>query len=152
MTLSRASTQAELGVWTLIFTKKSDLAAGARSSRREGKPAALSVSVIGPDLIVTGNLETNGVLQVEGDVQGDIYAARIVVGEQARVVGDLLADDVVVGGMVQGSIRANSVTFRTGSHVEAEIYHRKLTIEQGAYFEGKSRRSEDPTGQNSGQR
>jgi cytoskeletal protein CcmA (bactofilin family) len=39
------------------------------------------------------------------------------------------------------------VVFRTGSHVEAEILHQKLTIEQGAYFEGKSRRSEDPTGQ-----
>jgi cytoskeletal protein CcmA (bactofilin family) len=50
---------------------------------------------------------------------------------------------------VQGTIRANNVVFRTGSHVEAEILHRKLTIEQGAYFEGKSRRSEDPTGQHS---
>jgi cytoskeletal protein CcmA (bactofilin family) len=136
----------------LIFTKKSDWATDAQSSAPEGRPAPLSVSVIGPDLIVTGNLETNGVLQVEGDVQGDIYAARIVVGEQARVVGDLLADDVVVGGVVQGSIRANSVTFRTGSHVEAEIHHRKLIIEQGAFFEGKSRRSDDPTGQNSARR
>jgi cytoskeletal protein CcmA (bactofilin family) len=104
------------------------------------------VSIIGPDLVVTGNLETTGDLQVDGDVQGDIYAARIVIGEQARVVGDLLANEIVVGGSVQGSIRGNIVTFQSGCRVEGDVLHRKLTIEQGAYFEGRSRRSEDPTG------
>jgi cytoskeletal protein CcmA (bactofilin family) len=39
------------------------------------------------------------------------------------------------------------VTFQTASRIEGEVYHRKLAIEQGAYFEGKSRRSENPTGQ-----
>jgi cytoskeletal protein CcmA (bactofilin family) len=36
------------------------------------------------------------------------------------------------------------VTFQGASHVEGDVYHRKLAIEQGAYFEGKSRRSDDP--------
>jgi cytoskeletal protein CcmA (bactofilin family) len=103
--------------------------------------------VIGPDLIVTGNLETTGELQIDGDVQGDVYASRIVIGEQAKVVGELVADEIVIGGIVQGSIRGNTVTFQTASRIEGEVYHRKLAIEQGAYFEGKSRRSEDPTGQ-----
>jgi cytoskeletal protein CcmA (bactofilin family) len=111
---------------------------------------AVSVSVIGPDLVVTGNLETTGELQIEGDVQGDVYARRIVVGEQARVVGELVAEEVVVGGVVQGSIRGNSVTFQGASYVEGDVLHRKLTIEKGAYFEGKSRRTDDPTGQRGG--
>jgi cytoskeletal protein CcmA (bactofilin family) len=102
--------------------------------------------VIGPDLTVMGNLQTTGEVRIEGDVQGDIHAARIVVGEQGRVIGDLLADEIVVGGVVQGSIRGNSLTFRGASHIEGEVYHRKLAIEQGAYFEGKSRRSDDPMG------
>jgi cytoskeletal protein CcmA (bactofilin family) len=116
---------------------------------RRSEPVAGTVSVIGPDMVVTGNLETTGELRIEGDVQGDVYAARIVLGEQSRVVGDLLADEIVIGGAVQGTIRGNSVTFRGGSHVEGDVYHRKLSIEQGAYFEGKSRRSENPTGQES---
>jgi cytoskeletal protein CcmA (bactofilin family) len=70
-----------------------------------------------------------------------------VIGQQARVVGELVADEIVIGGEVSGSIRGNNVTFQTASRVEGEVYHRKLAIEQGAYFEGKSRRSEDPTGQ-----
>ncbi len=139
-----------------MFTRKPDRAAlpkgvstrpplpGARASQRP--PTSGVVSVIGPDLTITGNLETTGEMQIEGDVQGDIHAGRIVVGEQGRVIGDLLADEIVIGGVVQGSIRGNSLTFRGASHVEGEVYHRKLAIEQGAYFEGKSRRSEDPMG------
>ena len=98
------------------------------------------VSVIGPELLVTGNLETTGELRIEGDVQGDVYAARIV-------VGDMVADEIDIAGVVQGTIRGNTVTFRGGSQVEGEIMHRRLTVEQGAYFEGKSRRSDNPTGQ-----
>jgi cytoskeletal protein CcmA (bactofilin family) len=116
---------------------------GPRAGR--GQPAAGVVSVIGPDLAITGNLETTGAVRIEGDVQGDIYAGRIVIGERARVIGDLLADEIVIGGAVQGSIRGNNVTFQAASHIEGEVYHRKLAIEQGAYFEGKSRRSDDPT-------
>jgi cytoskeletal protein CcmA (bactofilin family) len=118
--------------------------AGQRAAQR---PAGASpVSVIGPELVVTGNLETTGEIRIEGDVQGDVHAGRIIVGEQGRVIGDLLADEIVIGGVVQGSIRGNNLTFRSSSHIEGEVYHRKLAIEPGAYFEGKSRRSDDPMG------
>jgi cytoskeletal protein CcmA (bactofilin family) len=134
-----------------MFTRKPGLPANVRtppplSRPRPRQPATNVVSVIGPDLAITGNLETTGEVQIQGDVQGDIHAGRIVVGEQGRVVGDLLADEIVIGGVVQGSIRGNSLTFQGASHIEGDVFHRKLSIEQGAYFEGKSRRSDDPMG------
>jgi cytoskeletal protein CcmA (bactofilin family) len=43
-----------------------------------------------------------------------------------------------------GSIRGLRVTLQAQSHVEGDIFHQSLAIEQGAYFEGKSRRSDDP--------
>jgi len=139
----------------LIFSKKPDRSVGARhagdahlplpgAKGGQRRPASGMVSVIGPDLTITGNLETSGEVRIEGDVQGDVRAGRLVVGEQGRIIGDLVADEVVIGGSVQGSIRGNSVTFQSASHIEGEVYHRRLAIEQGAYFEGKSRRSDDP--------
>ena len=113
--------------------------AGPRQARTAG-----AASVIGPDLLITGNLEATGEVQIHGDVQGDIQAGRIVVGEQARIMGALIADEIVIGGSVQGSIRGNSVTFQSASHIEGDVFHRKLAIEQGAFFEGKSRRADDP--------
>jgi cytoskeletal protein CcmA (bactofilin family) len=101
-------------------------------------------SVIGPDLSITGNLESKGEIQIEGEVQGDIHAARIIVGERARITGSLLAEDIVIRGNVAGSIRGNTVTLQSNSRVEGDVFHKSLAIEQGAFFEGKSRRSDDP--------
>lgn len=108
-----------------------------------GRPSG-APSVIGADLTITGNLESKGEVQIDGDLQGDVTAGRIVIGERARITGSLLAEEIVIRGSVQGSIRGNSVTFQATSHVEGDVIHKSLAIEQGAYFEGKSRRSDDP--------
>ncbi|MGD9828998.1 MAG: polymer-forming cytoskeletal protein [Hyphomicrobiaceae bacterium] len=102
-------------------------------------------AVIGADLTIMGNLISKGEVQVDGEVQGDLHCSHVVVGERARITGGIIADDVVVRGQVMGSIRGLRVTLQSSSHVEGDIYHQSLAIEQGAYFEGKSRRAEDPT-------
>ena len=101
-------------------------------------------SVIGSDLIIMGNLELKGEVTVEGQIQGDIHCAMLLVGEMAQVTGGIVAEEVVVRGKVMGSIRGNKVTLQSSAHVEGDVFHRALAIEQGAFFEGKSRRAEDP--------
>jgi cytoskeletal protein CcmA (bactofilin family) len=91
-----------------------------------------------------GNLESKGEVTVEGQIQGDIHCAMLLVGENAQVTGGIIADEVVVRGRVLGSLRGNKVTLQSSAHVEGDIFHRALAIEQGAFFEGKSRRSDDP--------
>ena len=102
-------------------------------------------SIIGPDLIISGNLVSKGEVQVDGEVQGDIHCSYVVIGEKARITGSVIADEVVVRGQVMGSIRSKRVMLQATSHVEGDIHHSALAIEQGAFFEGKSRRSDDPT-------
>jgi cytoskeletal protein CcmA (bactofilin family) len=101
-------------------------------------------SVIGPDLTIMGNLVSRGEVQVDGEIQGDIHGTNIVIGERARITGSVIADEVVVRGHVMGSVRGKRVMLQSSSHVEGDIYHASIAIEQGAYFEGKSRRSDDP--------
>jgi cytoskeletal protein CcmA (bactofilin family) len=120
---------------------------GGSPQMSNSRPAARSSgtpSVIGTDLSITGNLESKGEIQIEGEVQGDILAGRIIIGERARITGSLLADDIVIRGNVAGSIRGNTVTLQSNSRVEGDVFHKSLAIEQGAFFEGKSRRSDDP--------
>jgi cytoskeletal protein CcmA (bactofilin family) len=104
-----------------------------------------NASVIGPELLITGNLISKGEVRIEGEVQGDIHGSHIMVGEQAQITGGIIADEVVVRGHVMGSIRGKRVLLQTSSHVEGDVFHNTLAIEQGAFFEGKSRRTEDPT-------
>jgi cytoskeletal protein CcmA (bactofilin family) len=101
-------------------------------------------SVIGPDLTIMGNLTSNGEVHVDGEVQGDVYATHVVVGEGARVTGGIMAQEIVVRGHIVGFLRGLKVLLQATSHVEGDVLHRSLAIEQGAFFEGKSRRAEDP--------
>ncbi len=101
-------------------------------------------SVIGPDLVITGNLTSKGQMQIDGEVQGDINGSHVIIGERARITGGIRAQEVVVRGKVMGSLHGNRVMLQANSHVEGDIFHKSLAIEQGAYFEGKSRRTEDP--------
>ena len=108
------------------------------------KTTSDTASVIGADLVITGNLDAKGESRVDGQVEGDIHAQRIVIGDGARTTGNLVAESIEVQGTAQGSIRGNAVTFTSSSRVEADVSHKSLTVEQGAFFEGKSRRSENP--------
>lgn len=111
-------------------------AANARSSDR-------TISMIGPDLTITGNLISKGEVQVDGIVEGDIHGSHVVIGETATISGGIVADEVVIRGHVVGSVRSKRVMLQATSQVEGDIYHQSLSIEQGALFEGKSRRTAD---------
>lgn len=117
---------------------------GSPPLRAAGDRAA--PSVIGPDLVITGNLTSKGEMQIDGEVQGDIRATNLIVGERARVTGTIIADEAIIRGQVLGSLRCKRVMLQSSSHVEGDVYHQSLSIEQGAFFEGKSRRSDDPMG------
>ena len=107
--------------------------------------ASMAPSVIGPELKITGHAVSQGEVQVDGEIEGDLECASLMVGESACITGNVIAEEVVVRGKVMGSIRGMRVTLQSSSQVEGDVYHHSLAIEQGAYFEGKSRRSENPT-------
>jgi cytoskeletal protein CcmA (bactofilin family) len=118
------------------------------SYARSSSPSKLVPSIIGEDLIITGNVVSKGEIQIDGEVQGDVHCGSLLLGDKSQIVGGVVAEDVVVRGRIVGSIRGLRVTLQAQSHVEGDIYHQSLAIEQGAYFEGKSRRSDDPMAAN----
>ena len=125
-------------------TQRPVVGAGGAVGGRPLPGAASAASVVGSELSIKGNLESRGEVQIDGAIEGDVHALRIVVGEEARITGNLLAEDIIVRGAVAGSIRGRKVTLAAASHVEGDIFHKTLAVERGAYFEGKSRRVEDP--------
>lgn len=100
-----------------------------------------TTSVIGADLTIKGSLISKGEVQVDGAVEGDIHGSHVVIGQTAIVTGNVLAEEVIVRGHVVGSVRSKRVMLQSTSQVEGDIFHQSLSIEQGAMFEGKSRRS-----------
>ncbi len=114
----------------------------AQPGPQQSGPA--TASHIGADLTVIGNLVSKGEVHIDGQLQGDLHALQITVGESARITGGVVADEIIVRGAISGSIRGRRVVLQSSSHVEGDVFHQQLGIEQGAYFEGKSRRVDDP--------
>ncbi|MGR3433388.1 MAG: bactofilin family protein [Shimia sp.] len=124
----------------------------ARASAPEFKPSApkpkAPPSILSSDLKVEGNLRTTGDIQIEGEVEGDIRAHLLTVGEGATVKGECVADDVVVNGRVIGRVRGLKVRLTSTARVEGDIIHKTIAIESGAHFEGSVQRQDDPLAQN----
>ena len=111
------------------------------STAPKAKPPA---SVLSADLQISGNIKTTGDVNIEGNVEGDIRAHLLTVGEGATVKGECIADDVVVNGRVVGKVRGLKVRLTSTARVEGDIIHKTIAIESGAHFEGSVQRHEDP--------
>ncbi len=108
---------------------------------------AMVESVIGNDLSIEGQTITircKGSLTVNGNIQADLHSRRLQVGKEAVVNGAIAADAVDVYGKVQGAIHGAKVMLRSGADVEGDIMTSLLSVEEGANFDGRSRRVTDP--------
>jgi cytoskeletal protein CcmA (bactofilin family) len=103
-------------------------------------------SIISNDLKIIGQglkIISRGVLQVDGEVEGDVAGAEVIIGDQGKVTGTVAAERVIVRGRTSGVIRAMTVALQASARVEGDIHHMSLTIEQGAEFDGRCRRPAD---------
>ena len=107
---------------------------------------ASTKSVISNDLKIIGQglkIISQGTLQVDGEVEGDVRGSEVIIGEKGRVTGTVAAERVIVRGMISGVIRGMTVTLQASSRVEGDIHHMSLAIEQGAEFDGRCKRPAD---------
>ena len=95
------------------------------------------LKIIGQGLKIVGR----GVLQIDGEIESDVQAAEVIVGEQGKVTGIVAGQQVVVSGKVSGIICAKTITLQASSNAEGDVHHMSLAVERGAKFEGRSRRA-----------
>jgi cytoskeletal protein CcmA (bactofilin family) len=104
-------------------------------------------SVIGNDLTIEGQAITircQGSLRVNGNIQADLHSMKLTVGEEAVISGAIAAETIEVYGKVQGAILGSRVRLHASAVVEGDIHSQALSIDQGASFDGRSRKVKDP--------
>lgn len=131
-TIAKAD-QADPGISTLPQTQ------AANTSK---KVSTMPPSLISEDATIEGNLISKGEIEVLGEVNGDIECASVTIGESGKLNGKVTAEDVVIDGRLIGAIHSHSVTLRSGCHVEGDVHHVSLMIEDGGSFEGTVKRSD----------
>ena len=97
-------------------------------------------SIISIDLSVHGNLSSNGEIQVDGSVTGDINCKALIVGTKGSVSGEVSAQTVRIHGSIKGQVKAKSVFLASTAKMSGDIEHESLAIEPGAFMEGHCKR------------
>ena len=101
-------------------------------------------SLINARLRIVGNLRTLGEVHIDGTVDGDVFSNTLTIGERGTINGEIVADDVVVRGRVNGRIRAGKVQLAKSAHVVGEIRYKFLSIDSGAFVESHCKHTDEP--------
>ncbi|MEW6353713.1 MAG: polymer-forming cytoskeletal protein [Pseudomonadota bacterium] len=111
---------------------------------KSDKTAHSAPSFLSANMQAHGNFTTDGEIQIDGSVEGDVSAAKLTLGEHAKIAGHIRADEAIIRGEVRGSIHARTVHIAKSARVTGDVWHEVLSIEAGAYIEGQCKHSEAP--------
>ena len=101
-------------------------------------------SFVGEGSVFKGEINTKGTLRIDGTIEGNITADWVIIGGKSQVKGDITARGIIVGGMVTGNLKAKEIVeIKDKGQVFGEIFTKKLTIVEGAIFDGRSSMHKD---------
>lgn len=116
--------------------KRPEPSAASRSS---------NLSTLSSGVKYEGNISGAGELQVDGSLKGDIRVVQVTIGEGGSVEGSIHADVLHVRGHVSGTIVAKQVHLYATSRVEGDITQEQISIDKGAWFQGRSTQAKRDT-------
>jgi cytoskeletal protein CcmA (bactofilin family) len=114
-----------------MFSKANKIDQPYVASGKKGMP-----SIIGADFRVSGDVVSDGDVQLDGTIHGNVRARALTIGESGVVHGEIAAETVRVLGKVTGPIRAKVVELARTAHVVGDIRHASLTVDTGAFIDG----------------
>jgi len=98
------------------------------TARRTNGSSGAGFSVIGPDVVVTGNVRASADLHIEGRIEGDLDCGSLVVGAEALIQGQVRAESARIAGRIEGAVSIRQLTVEagariTGAHVDGRLKH-----------------------------
>ena len=99
-----------------------------------------SPSLLGREIKVIGKITSKGALQLDGVLEGEISASKLVIEKSAKVVGSVTSEDLVIKGRIIGPVFGKKVRFGSSARIEGDTFHETIAIEDGAYYEGSIKR------------
>ena len=113
-------------------------------NKTEQRPASRSgsgtLSYLGTEVTVTGNIGGQGNLHIDGRVDGDVSCASLIVGNAGQVNGNITADDAKIAGSVTGTVAAKVLTIEASARITGDLSYDSVSVETGAQVDGRVKR------------
>jgi len=95
-------------------------------------------TVIGPETHFQGDIKTKGFVRLDGNIQGNVQAEGVIIGDKARVTGNISGTNVFIGGHVTGNVvTTQSLELQHTGRLTGDIHTPHLSIAEGGFFEGR---------------
>ena len=95
-------------------------------------------TVIGPTTNFKGSVQNDGGLRVEGIFEGSVETGgNLIVGEEAKVMADIVAYNVSVAGAIKGNVKANRVEVLSTGRVWGDITVKSFLVDEGGFIRGE---------------
>ncbi len=116
-----------------IFGKDSATRQDGRANLGEG-----TLSIIAAGMTITGDVESGGVVKVDGRIEGSVTGARqVLLGHGGTIRGNVVAEEVVIGGTVDGAVSARErLELQASAVVNGDIETRSIVVLEGAKING----------------
>jgi cytoskeletal protein CcmA (bactofilin family) len=96
-------------------------------------------TIIGPNSDLNGDIETGGFTRIDGSIRGNVKArGRVIIGERARMKGNVTGTNMTIGGVVCGNIIADGhLVILSTAVVIGDIITRRIQADDGSFINGR---------------
>ena len=103
-------------------------------------PSSTEINLLGNGTVVEGTVRAGSSVRVDGRIKGKLVCKNtLTIGANGEVEGEVEAKNAIVGGKINGKLKVTEkLVLESKSVLIGELKASKLTIEEGAVFEGTS--------------
>ncbi|HSQ34574.1 MAG TPA: polymer-forming cytoskeletal protein [Candidatus Binatia bacterium] len=96
-------------------------------------------SAITPTTLITGEIQGQGDLNLDGQLTGNIdIKGLLFVGKTGNLNGEATAENMIIEGRIEGQIKANGkIEIRSSGTIQGNIVCQQIVIAEGAFLDGK---------------
>lgn len=108
----------------------------SKKDNRETQRNAVD-TIVGEQCTIKGNLFSPQSIKIDGKVEGNINAEGcIIIGEKARVIGNLQSQEMIIYGYLEGDIQSSDIQLKNTARIYGNIQTELFQVEHGAVYQG----------------
>ena len=102
-------------------------------------PVSKIETIIGPNAHIRGDIQSDGGVRIDGILEGNIdITGNLVIGEGAKLIAEVKANNISISGAVKGNINGNRVEILETGRVWGDLTINSLLLNEGAYLRGQT--------------
>ena len=112
-----------------MFLKTSNLFSDSKKNN--------SLSIIGEGIDLSGEINTEGNIHIDGSMSGTIRANEVIIGPHGNFDGEIIAEILIINGTIKGKFTIKNLHIRSEGLLQGKAKYEILVVESGGRIQGE---------------